>query len=262
MIRSKIRKILILVSFAISSFGLVGSSLLSAPWSFQEVKKTSMDDRLKALGKKALEKIDEVEGKEVYTYPYLYLEDEMLQRGEEEITIFAYGSLMGEASAIRTLSPSALHSRIPALAFGAKRLFNRDLNIKKGSRYAPIPDHSARGVLNLELTHNYRDIVNGVVFRMNVKDIAAMLDREEGYDLVPILYTSWDDFQDGEKATFDIAYTLRAKALSRYTNSDILPRPGSYELISDAAKEYGEEFYRIWLSSTYHADGVTLYQME
>lgn len=258
MIKSRIRKILILISFAVSSFGLIGSSLLSAPRLFQEVKKPSIEGRLKALGKRAMEKMDDVEGKPVYTYPYVNLADEMRQRGAEEITIFSYGSLMSKASASRTLTPITLETRAPALAFGAKRLFNRDVKVKEGSSYGIPRDSMARGMLNIELTHNYQDVVNGVVFQVNVKDIPALLNREEGYDLVPLLYTSWDDFKNGKEPVFKIAYTFRAKVLGPYTNSDILPRPGYYELTRDAALEYGDDFYAVWLHSTYHSDGITL----
>ncbi len=246
-----------IVSLAISSLGLLGSQALALPFFHQEVKVPSMKERLKAMGKMALKEADQLETLPIYSYPYVRLADEMRERGVEEIVIFSYGSLMSNASAARTLSPMTLETKEAAIAFGLKRLYNRDVKIRADSRYGIPKDPDARGMLNVEITRNYQEVVNGVVFRVSVKDVPAMLSREEGYDLVPVLYMSWDEFQEGKEPTFKVAYTFRAKNLGPYTSSDILPRPGYYELTRDAAKEYGPEFYTLWRETTYHADGIT-----
>jgi len=214
-------------------------------------------EELNRLKKKASHHQQLVMNGEVFDYPYSDLKEQLHQLGKKKITIFSYGSLMSYSSASKTLSPKTLKTRAPALAFGAKRLFNRDVKIRPQSHWGIPCNPEARGMLNVALTGNMDDMMNGVTIEVPLDEIGPILSREVGYDLVPILYTKWDPFQKGEKPTFAVGYTFRAKALTKYTDETILPRPKYYELSRDAAKEYGAAFYQIWLNSTYMSDGQT-----
>jgi len=225
---------------------------------FREEKKNEKISLKEQIYQKA-KKIDFglIDSYSIYSYPYKDLHQQLEEQNIKTLTVFSYGSLMSQASAQKTLSQKALSTRKPAIAFGLKRLFNRDVKIRYNSKWGVPKDPDARGMLNIEMTNKAEDIVNGVVYEIDIEEIPSMLDREEGYDLVPIFYVDWQDIQEQELPKIHVAYTFRAKNLSSYTSCDILPRPMYYELTRDAAKEYGPEFYAIWLESTYYADGIT-----
>lgn len=263
MIKSRLKKVIILISLAITSLGLLGAGVIgTGPLTREKphekaYDRVSMQTKLDILSKKAIPAFSKVENYSTYPYPYYSLAKDLQELGQTEIPIFSYGSLMDQKSAADTLSPKSIAASRPVIAFGAKRLFNRDVGIKTDSHWGQPNHASARGMLNLRLTGSTKDMVNGVVVPTRLSEIPKLLDREEGYDLVPILYTYWEDFEEGKQPVFGVAYTFRAKTMSKYTSSKVLPRPNYYELTRNSAKGYGESFYQLWLESTYLSDGVT-----
>ena len=191
----------------------------------------------------------------VYPYPQIvsYLRDE----GKKSILIFSYGSLMDSSSAARSLSKISMATRRPGIAFGIRRLFDRDVPICKGSKWGIPNDPNARGMLNIMLSEQPEDFINGVLVDVILEDIPDILCREEEYDLLPIVVQNWDNIANSEHPHYLIAYTFHAPQGSGATNSTILPRPGYYELTRNASLLYGQIFYQIWLNTTYFADGIT-----
>jgi hypothetical protein len=163
---------------------------------------------------------------------------------------------MDARSAGRTLSPEAMESRRPGLAFGIKRAFDRDVPIKPESRWGIPCDPMARGMLNIQPADKREDFVNGVLVDVPLEDLPKLLEREEGYDLIPVVVTEWKTYLKGTPE-FTIAYTLHASAESKYTNNAIYPRPGYYELTRDASSQFGPLFHFLWMGSTYLANGKT-----
>lgn len=186
-----------------------------------------------------------------FHYPYSDLHLILENEGRESIKIFSYGSLMDFDSAANTLSEQSMKTFKPAVAFGVKRLFNRDVPIKPNSKWGIPKNENARGMLNLVKEED--QMVNGVIFEVRREDIPSLLYREEGYDLIPVIAKDWE----ANNAKCDIAYTFYAPPESPYTSNSIDPRPKYYELSRDAAKHYGPEFYDLWFSSTYLSDGKT-----
>jgi hypothetical protein len=77
---------------------------------------------------------------QVYTMPrYCYPSDNALtsfkQSNKKTITFFTYGSLMDKKSASKTFSKQSLKSMNNAVAFGFKRVFDRDVAIKPNSHW-------------------------------------------------------------------------------------------------------------------------------
>jgi len=192
-----------------------------------------------------------------YTYPYLDLEAQLEKEGKQTITIFSYGSLLARKSARRTLSPKTLKTGNRAVALGLRRVFNRDIPIDPKKDWGIPCDPASRAMLNIIATGNPDDITNGIVFEVCLEDIAPMRQREYGYDLIPILVTSWEGHVKGDPPEYTIAYTFHSPKESHFTHDNIYPRPGYYELARDAAKDQGQEFYRMWMDSTYLSDEVT-----
>lgn len=191
-----------------------------------------------------------------YRYPWDMLEDELEARRVSEITVVGYGSLVNSASVAQTLSEQSLATCQPVIAFGARRLFNYEMPLDL-DRYAPPIHPLARAALNIRLTGNKDDVVNGIAMKLSPTDIPAMREREVWYDLVPVACLRWNKL---EKPPF-LAHILccfdEFREGKRHTNDKIEPHRQYYSLCRKGASEFGEEFLRLWLATTYLADAVT-----
>lgn len=195
-----------------------------------------------------------------YMYPYSDLTEKLADQGKDSITLFCYGSMMNYASANRTLNRETLKTRKPALAFGVKRLFNRDVPIKKGTHWGYPCEIRSRAMLNAVVTENPYDIVNGVTMTVPIQEVEQIKKREVGYNLVPILCINWANGVLPTRPKFYVAYTCSAPTDSNFTNDQILPRPNYYQAAKNAAKDFGVIFYYLWLNTTFFADGKTSIQ--
>lgn len=195
---------------------------------------------------------EKAESSPKWKYPYGELIVQLKKENIQTITLFSYGSLMDLESASKTLQPKSLATRKPALAFGVRRLFDRDVPIKEGSKWCIPVDPEARGMLNIMPTGSPYDFVNGVVLEATVEDLANLLDREQGYDLLPVVIQDWE-----KENEFRVAYTFYAPQNSSFTSSNIRPRPKYYQLSRDAALQFGPLYYLTWFKTTYLADGKT-----
>lgn len=182
-------------------------------------------------------------------YPYSALENKPL-------TIFAHGSLIDQNSAAKTFSDETLMTRTPALAFGLRRVFDRDVPIETAPHWGTPIHPRARGMLNVYPSQQ-GDMVNGVLMEVQPSDFNPLRAREIGYDLIPVVVAVWDEYLQTPSPDYRIAYTLHAPEESPYTNPKVLPRPGYYEMARDAAKKFGPAFYKLWMQSTYLADKRT-----
>lgn len=191
-----------------------------------------------------------------YSYPYHGLANTLAKEGKSSLPLFSYGSLMDVESASETLSKDALKTRRPALGFGIKRIFDRDVPIKPRSHWGTPHDPKARGMLNVHPVSQIESFVNGVLIDIPLKDLEELLDREEGYDLIPIVIADWNSLLKNTPE-FSIAYTLYAPTQSSYTSHSIYPRPGYYEFTRDAATQFGPLFSLLWQNTTFMADGQT-----
>lgn len=191
-----------------------------------------------------------------YSYPYSNLPEEFSKEGKNFLLLFSYGSLMDVHSASRTLSSKTVSSSHLALAFGIRRLFDRDVPIKPNSSLKIPCDPNARGMLNIHPSEYPEEFVNGVLIKIPLNEVSALLSREEGYDLIPIVVADWKDLLE-KKFICQIAYTLCAPSESSYTDSDIFPRPGYYEMARNAAAQFGPLFLFLWENTTFMADGKT-----
>lgn len=189
-----------------------------------------------------------------YPYPYSNLPEEFAKLGKRSLLLFSYGSLMDVDSAKKSLSSKTVASRRPALGFGIKRIFNRDVSIKPLSSWGTPCDSNARAMLNVQPTEFPQEFVNGILIEIPLNEVCALLKREEGYDLIPIVAADWEDLVN-EKVHCQIAYTLHAT--SDYTSQEIFPRPGYYEKTRDASAQFGPLFLLLWENTTYMADGNT-----
>jgi len=179
-----------------------------------------------------------------------------------KVVIFAYGSLMNKESAQRTLSEAALKTLKPSLAFGVQRVFDR--KVSTTGRWGEVSRPNDIGMLNIYPTGNIKETANGVAFEVSLEDLKALINREEGYDLIPVVIVMWDDLKSTpDNAVVMIGYTFAASTAPRqgvyYTSNSVNPVPG-YALASlQGASYFGLNYMKMWIESTYLADRTTLF---
>jgi cation transport regulator ChaC len=227
---------------------LLSVKLFSSPWNdlYQDFLLEHYEDQKNKLKEFPL-----------LNYPNHDFEKIIPQGGK--ILIFGYGSLMSKESLggtnntrrKATVKPTALATMRPVIAFGLKRLFDYD--------YKNLLPHKERAFLNVEPSENR--IINGVVFEVDHEDLAALVDRETGYDLIPILVASWEAAsKQKEEIEFEVAYTFMASEEPRdgivYKNKDILPIPRYQKAVMEAASSYGRDFYEFFCETTFLSDGI------
>lgn len=213
--------------------------------------------RLSAQRREAvLRKMAEALREPVYPYPWELLEEDLKRCGLSGISIVGYGSLVNPVSATKTLRDATVSRSRPVIAFGVRRVFNYEIPPGKGWAIAPAKPH-ARAALNVRVTGEIDDAVNGILVQISPAEIPAIRAREVGYDLVPVACLDW---QGMEQPPF-VAYILRCpddpRNGRRLTNDRIEPHRDYYLLCRHGAAEIGVEFLRAWLATTYLADAVT-----
>lgn len=179
----------------------------------------------------------------------------------ESVKLVGYGSLLNKISAAKTLSPYVLDSFQPVVVFGGKRTFDR--NITNPSKWGEKVRENDTGMLNVVPTKNLSQMFNGVVMEVDLAELERLVEREVGYDLIPVVAMNWNEAlkEDLHFPHFFIAYTFSASSSSRegkiYISPCVNPVPGySYASMAGAA-EYGEAFHQFWIDTTYLADRKT-----
>lgn len=215
------------------------------------------EERLQFLGSEA-KKWEALNEKPAFKYPAN--PDEMVSAPGEKVLIFGYGSLVNPESAARTLSPEAMKTYQPAVAFGMQRTFNR--KVTDTERWGPRERPSDVGMLNVFKTGNQLDAVNGVIFAVNREDLEALIKREVGYDLVPIPIVSWKEAIDSQATpNFQTAYVFLSPEEPRqgkvFVDPCVNPVPGYAMASKEGAALNGKSFLKLWLESTFLADRKT-----
>jgi cation transport regulator ChaC len=200
----------------------------------------------------------ELERFPLFVYPYEGIVNYLKASGKDSFPLFSYGSLMDKTAAERTLSSKALATRRPAIAFGVRRIFNKDAGLPKPSSPYGMPvDLEARGFLNVEKTEHLESFINGVVIDVPIEDIEPLIKREVGYDLIPVIVSDWKGVTEG-KLAFSVAYILRVPPDSHYISRTVWPRAFYYQLCRDAANQYGPLFEAVWFQNTFMANGQSI----
>lgn len=202
---------------------------------------------------------------ELVTFPFFQYPNDGHQAAVEhfpsgKVLLFGYGSLMNKVSAARSMKPEAVDSMEPAIAFGVKRLFN--YKVTDPSRWGADQNRKERAMLNVAQTLNIGSMANGVVLEVDAEDLASLVSRETGYDLVPILVASWNDVMNqNSEIEVRVAYTFIAvnelRNNTSYTSTEYYPVLGYLHAVQEASQTYGLEFAAFWNATTYLADGTT-----
>jgi hypothetical protein len=155
-----------------------------------------------------------------------------------KVLIFGYGTLANPSSALQTLSRETYANLKLGIGFGLKRVLNVDGHV--GGFLPDLTDphyqdeyvswHHKQGmaILNAIPQNNYEAIINGVLLEVNAEELKRLIDRERGYDLIPIIVMDWQDGYPYFCGKARIAYTFSASDQPRegtiYTNYNLKPR--------------------------------------
>jgi hypothetical protein len=195
-------------------------------------------------------------------YPWAGLSELVSRLPRQELPLIGYGSLLSQASAARTIKDTSAQ-RLPCLAFGCRRIFNYEMPLRVRERYGILPDSPARAALNVEITRDPRHFLNGVLTTVRVADLAALLEREFGYDLASVPCLSWNagDFTSLSAAYILAAPEVAARSEWQVVRPDILPEPDYARLCEQGAHSISEEFAGVYRETTCLADKQTTLKM-
>ncbi len=200
--------------------------------------------------------VREARQKRRYPYPWDGLERAVEQMPHSRSPFVGYGSLLNSSSAALTLDKQSLRSRQPVIAFGMRRIFNYQIppNI---TRYGPPTEPLAQAALNVRLTGNVNDAVNAVLVEMLPSEVSALRQREQGYDLEPVVCLKWKALKDPSFLAYILQCPDDPRIGMRRTNDNLEPHREYYRVCRDGAREFGDQFLRFWLETTFLGDGVT-----
>lgn len=239
---------IIFITLLLSMFSLEANENLWSP-KYQDILMEKIGGQMKTLS----------------TYPSIKYPSSDIQQilkkyPNGKVLLFGYGSLMNPTSAARSVSPEAVKSMKPALAFGLKRIFN----YKAGnvSRWGSDLPENEKAMLNIEPMTTYNHAINGVVMEVSAKDLAQLVEREVGYDLVPVIVANWDHIILKHCCVkMKIAYTFYVPDELRqgidYTQTEYYPVRGYLHAVQDGAAIFGDKFLNYWNKTTYLSDGTT-----
>lgn len=185
---------------------------------------------------------------------------------DQKVLLFGYGSLMNKASAARSVKPEAVNSMAPVVAFGVKRIFN--YKASKLEQWGRNLNPLERAMLNLIPTTTYNSIVNGVVMKIDQEDFTRLVQREVGYDLMPILIADWDSvIAENPKVEINVAYTFIVPDEIRngidYTQTKYYPVRGYLHASEAGASAFGKTFLKLFDYTSFLANGTTrIYQWD
>lgn len=174
--------------------------------------------------------------------------------GKEKVLLFAYGSLLNIESAKRTLSLEAIESYEPAIVIGYQRTFDRHVPKTKTWKKKARPNDT--GMLNL---FESEGVVNGILFQAGKEDLEAILKRERGYDLVPVIAIPWRKEDQDPRIAYTFIASVKPREGKHYTNNKINPIPGYALLAQKGAALWGKIYEQLWIDSTYLSDRLTPY---
>ena len=193
-----------------------------------------------------------------FPYPWTGLEAFIATLPGQTLPFVGYGSLINSSSASITIHNPGT-TRTPWLAFGCKRIFNYEMPPAALSRYGSPRTPFERAALNVQVTHDCNDLVNGVLITLSADDVAALRTREVGYDFLPVVTLPWDGAEDAEPTVGYIlsAPDVAAKPEWQIVNNRLLPHPAYRKICQHGASQISPQFLREFLGSTYLADRQT-----
>jgi hypothetical protein len=188
-----------------------------------------------------------------FDYPWPGLEAHLAAHHGGRLPLFAYGSLLNAASAVRTMPGWRGDECRPANALGVIRVFNYPLTLDAIERYGagPTPLHVA--ALGVRVTGLPTDRVNGLVYSLSADDLEGFRLRETGYRLIEVLVEPW-----GDASGDDFPRTAMVLEYLGADDASLLPHSGYLDVCREGAASFGDGFRDEFDRTTFLADGRRL----
>lgn len=188
-----------------------------------------------------------------FDYPWTGLEAHLAAQHAGRLPLFAYGSLLNAASAVRTMPGWRGDECRPANALGVVRVFNYPLTLDSIERYGagPTPQHVA--ALGARVTGLLTDRVNGLVYSLGADDLEGFRLRETGYRLTEVRVEPW-----GDASSRDFPRTAMVLEYLGDDDASLLPHPGYLDVCREGAASFGEAFRDDFDRTTFLTDGRRL----
>lgn len=214
-------------------------------------KQTEITSYLKAVSEDGL------------TYPWEGLEQRLHERGDDQLYLLGYGSLLNPASAARTIANTPREGHKPVVAFGSYRVFNYVMPEGALRRYGQTPHDVSdeRAALNAVWTGKLLDFMNGRLIPFDRGDLDGLREREAGYDLRPVVTLSWLDLKKPLTIGYVLCATERPWQGTVYVDDDLRPHRQYLQLCREGAAMVSDDFERCFIETTLCGDKTPLTQI-
>lgn len=188
-----------------------------------------------------------------FDYPWPKLEDYLAAHYAGRLPVFAYGSLLNAASAVKTMPGWRREDCLPANALGVARVFNYPLTPEALLRYGPGPTPQHSAALGVRVTGDPADRANGLVYSLLPDDLEGFRRRETGYRLTEVATAAWNNDSGGE--TPATAFVLEYLGAN---DERLLPHPQYLTVCREGAASFGDGFLDDFDRTTRLANGRLL----
>lgn len=192
-----------------------------------------------------------------FEYPWNGLEEAVAKMPEGKLLLVGYGSLLNRDSTARTIKDTPAEGYPPVLALGARRVFNYVIPEARLKAYGGNFPPRERAALNVDYTRSAADAINGRLLTVAPADIAALREREFGYDLRPVICIRWGDWEAAPFTAYVLVAAQRTRGGQRVIDDDALPHPLYAGLCRAGAHAVSEAFLQLYLETTFLADRKT-----
>ena len=186
-------------------------------------------------------------------YPWDDIKDIIKKQKKSTFHIVGYGSLINANSAALTVS---VQKRVPVLAFGVYRKFTYVI-LEDNARYGIAENPIQRAALNIEVTNNVNDFINGLLIEIPLNDLKFLQKRELAYDLIQVPCISWDNRNAEPFYAYLLYCPYKEFQGVEKINNNLEPHINYYKVCRDGAQSFGDEFLNCWKATSFLADGIS-----
>ena len=192
-----------------------------------------------------------------FIYPWPELEETVAKTPGHTLLLVGYGSLLNRDSAARTIKDTPITDNPPVLALGARRVFNYLIPQRRLKFYGKVGNRRERAALNVDYARSPSYALNGRLLAVKASDLAALREREFGYDLRPVPCVRWGNWDAAPFVAYVLVAPAAARAGKKVIDNNALPNPAYARLCRAGARAVSENFLRLYLNTTYLADRKT-----
>jgi hypothetical protein len=192
-----------------------------------------------------------------WEYPWRGLEEAATAMPNNKFPLVGYGSLLNRESAGRSVKEVGAEKYSPVVTLGALRVFNYVIQESMFKFYRRTSSPLERAALNVLYTKSPAHAVNGRLLMVEPNDLAALREREFGYDLRPVSCLRWLDWNGAAFVAYILVAANSEVGGRRVIDDSILPNPSYYRVCREGAIAVSESFLQLYLYSTFLGDKKT-----